>query len=163
MSAAKRLAAVATVAFLLILGAVSFATGASAYPPGTSPKLTLAHSSGAVGDHVIVTWAHFAPNYDVSLEFNSTAVNLGTAHADSTGSFSVTITVPVVARGAHSIIGSDAFPESAAAVFTVTGAGGGTGGGNSGVAVIGLGAIGGVLFTGGTLMLLAGRRRKVIA
>jgi hypothetical protein len=91
---------------------------------------------------------------------------LGTAHTDANGGFSKSITVPNVALGAHSIVGVDTVtPESASAAYTVTGGGTGSGGGiaNTGVAVIGLGAIGGVLLTGGALMLLAGRRRKVVA
>jgi hypothetical protein len=166
MSAAKRLAAAVTVALLMIVAAVSFASSASAYPTDTSPTLALDHNSGPVGDAVTVTGAKYTPNADVTLEFHSTSVTLGTAHTDGTGAFSKSITVPSVALGAHSIVGVDTVnPESASAAFTVTGAGTGSGGGiaNTGVAVIGLGAIGGVLFTGGGLMLLAGRRRKVVA
>jgi hypothetical protein len=163
MPAVKRLAAVMAVGVLLLLAAVSFASSASAYPDGTAPTLALDHNSGTVGDHVTVTGAKYLPDADVSLEFHSNPVSLGTVHTDSHGGFTTSITVPDVALGAHSIVGSDSGNESASAAFTVVASGNSDTGGlaNTGVAVIGLSAVGAVMLTGGGLMLLAGRRRKV--
>jgi hypothetical protein len=162
---AKRLAAVVMVAICMIVAAVSFAGSASAYPPGTSPAIALDHNSGPVGDAVVVTGTHFTPNSTARLEFHSTIVLLPSLPTDANGEFTVTIHVPDVALGPHEVVGVDiSTSETASAAFTVTaaaGAGGSTA--NTGVAVVGIASVGLVLFVGGALMLMAGRRRKVSA
>jgi len=167
MSAAKRLGAIALAIVCLVFAAVSFSQSASAYPTGTKPQIALDHSSGPVGDKVVVTGSHFTPGKSASLSFHSTAVDLGTVSVSAGGTFSVTITVPSDPLGAHYIqaldVASGQFSNKP--TYTITGNGtGGTGGGlaNTGVAVLGIAALGLVLLVGGGLMLMAGRRRKVI-
>jgi len=167
MSAAKRLGAIALAVVCLVFAAVSFSSSASAYPTGTSPTITLDHSSGPVGDKVVVTGAHFTPLKTATLSFHSTPVGLGTVNVSAAGTFSVTITIPSDPLGGHVVLATDnASGQDATADYTITGNGtGGTGGGlaNTGVAVLGIAALGLVLLVGGGLMLMAGRRRKVIA
>lgn len=168
MSVAKRLGATALAVICLVFAAVSFSQTASAYPSGDHPKIGLDHSSGPVGDKVVVHGQHFTPHGTASLTFHSAPVALGTVGVDGSGEFTVTITVPNDPLGAHYIIAVDnaSGENSNPADFTITGAGtGGEGGGlaNTGVAVLGIAALGLTLLVGGGLMLMAGRRRKVVA
>lgn len=167
MSVAKRLGAAMLAVICLMFVAVSFSQTASAYPEGTNPAITLDHNQGPRGDSVKVTGTGFTPG-TADLTFNSASVSLGSVTVDSAGNFVKTITVPgTVALGAHTVEASEAaHGEDATAPFTVIAGGtGGTGGGlaNTGVAVVGIAALGLVLLVGGGLMLMAGRRRKVAA
>ena len=167
---AKRIAAALSVLACAILALFAFAGTASAYPPGTSPAISLDHNSGPVGDAVQVTGSHFTPNASARLEFHSTVVVLSTVSTDGSGGFVTTIHVPNVALGGHDVVGVDVSTgDTASAAFTVTGAGtggtsgSGSGGGgiaNTGVAVVGILSVGFVLLVGGSLMVMAGRRRK---
>ena len=164
---AKRLGAAALAIIALVFAAVSFGGGAaSAYPTGTAPSISLDHSSGPVGDTVVVTGQGFTPNKSASLSFHSNPVGLGSVAVSGSGTFTKTITVPNVPLGAHEVVATDvASNDTASAAFTVTGSGsGGTGGGlaNTGVAVLGIASLGLVLLVGGGLMLMAGRRRKAV-
>jgi hypothetical protein len=171
MSSAKRLGAAALAIVCMLFAAVAFSQSASAYPTGTEPQIALDHSSGPVGDKVVVTGQDFTPNKTATLTFHSASIALGTVNVSSSGTFSVTITVPSDPIGEHVVIGRDVASgqDSNAANYTITAGGtGGTGGGggglaNTGVAVLGIAALGLVLLVGGGLMLMAGRRRKVVA
>jgi hypothetical protein len=168
MSAGKRLGAAALAIIALIFAAVAFGGGAaSAYPSGTAPTISLDHSSGPVGDSVIVSGAHFTPGKSASLVFHSSPINLTTVTASSSGTFTVTIKIPSDPLGAHYVqaLDEDSATFSNHAAFTITGSGTSGGGGlaNTGVAVLGIASLGLVLLVGGSLMLMAGRRRKVAA
>jgi hypothetical protein len=162
----RRLAAAVVVALCMIVAAISFSGSASAYPPGTNPVIALDHNSGPVGDAVQVTGTHFTPNSTARLEFHSTIVLIQSLPTDGNGGFVVTIHVPNVALGGHQVVGVDlSTSKKASAAFTVTAAGAGSGSGGApagtGVAVVGMASVGLVLFVGGSLMVMAGRRRKV--
>jgi hypothetical protein len=148
----------------MIIAVVSFAGSASAYPPGHNPTIHLNHTSGTVGSSVVVTGQHFTPNSTVPLTFHSTVVALKSVTATPGGTFSTKITVPNVALGAHEIDAADVSGQTATAAFTVIGSGTGGAGGiaGTGVAVVGLSAVGFVLLAGGALTLLASRRRRRI-
>ena len=167
MSAGKRLGAAALAIIALVFAAVAFGGGAaSAYPSGSVPTISLDHSSGPVGDKVVVTGQGFTANKQATLTFHSNDVALGSVAISATGTFTDTITVPNVALGGHQVEALDqASNSTASAAFDVTGEGAGGGGGlaNTGVAVLGIASLGLVLLVGGGLMLMAGRRRKVAA
>lgn len=88
----------------------------------------------------------------VSLDNGST---LATAKADSSGAYSVVVTLPSGVTGHHNITVNGAGCSGVLAIDIQSG-----GLATTGVAVIGIGAVGVVLLVGGGLMLLAGRRRK---
>ena len=167
MSVAKRLGALALAAILVVVAAVTFSQSASAYPSGTAPAIALNHSSGLTFSKVVVTGSHFTPHKTATLSFHSTPVPLGTVNVAADGTFTTTITVPDVNLGSHFVQAiDDASTQVATADFDVTGHGTqGAGGGlaNTGVAVLGIAALGLTLLIGGGLMLMAGRRRKVVA
>jgi hypothetical protein len=168
MSSAKRLSAAVLAIVVLVFAAVTFGAGsASAYPSGTSPQIALSHNSGPVGDSVNVVGTHFTPHKTATLTFHSASFALGVVNVNGQGAFTVTITIPNAGVGAHTVDGLDnASGQSASADFTITASGaGGAGGGlaSTGVAVLGIASLGLVLLVGGGLMLLAGRRRKVVA
>ena len=116
--------------------------------------------------------SNFTPNSNASLSLHSAPVDLGTVTTDGSGSFSAQVTIPSsTTAGSHTIEALDTptgdIATAGLTVTTGTGGGGGGGGGGglagTGVAVIGIGALGLVLLVGGGLMLMAGRRRKVVA
>ena len=172
MSAMKRLFAATLAVIGLVIAAASLGSTASAYPAGTAPSISVSSSTVAPGGSDTVSGTNFTPNSSVSLSLHSDPVDLGTVTTDGSGNFSAAVTIPSsTATGSHTIEALDTpTGDVATAAITVstsgTGTGGGGGGGGlagTGVAVIGIGALGIVLLVGGGLMLMAGRRRKVIA
>ena len=174
MSVAKRLGAAAVAILCVLFAAVAFSQSASAYPTGTQPLIALGHDSGPVGDTVYVSGENFTPGKTATLSFHSAVVELKTVDVNSQGKFATTITIPTDPLGLHHVEGLDVASGDVSndAAYTITGSGtggtGGTGGGggglaNTGVAVLGIAALGLVLLVGGGLMLMAGRRRKVVA
>ncbi|MCW2497741.1 hypothetical protein [Jatrophihabitans sp.] len=169
MSVLKRLGAASIVLVAMIAAALSFGGGASAYTVGNNPTLSGSASSAPAGGEIEITGSGYTPNTDAAVSFHSTPVSLGTVAVNSAGAFDITVKIPSDATvGLHHIEGTDAVTGAVGSfAVTVTGAGTGTSGGggiaSTGVAVIGIGALGTVLLVGGGLMLMAGRRRKVIA
>ena len=168
MPTAKRLGAAALATVVLVAAAVTSAAGsASAYPSGTNPQISLSHTSGSPGDSVNVVGEHFTPHNTATLSFHSASIALGTVNVNGQGGFTVTVTVPDVGIGTHTVHAVDNASGISAdpAVFTITASGAGSAGGglaSTGVAVLGIALLGMVLLVGGGLMLLAGRRRKVV-
>jgi len=169
----KRLFAVLVAVVGMVIAAASLGMPASAYPTGVNPVIFLNKTVVEQGGSVIVTGENFTPNSNVVLTLTSVQVPLGTVHTDSNGEFTAQITIPSTEpTGQHTVEALDTpTGDVATATLTVV-AGGGTGGGTggtgggvaeTGVAVIGIGALGVVLLIGGGLMLMAGRRRKVAA
>jgi phosphoribosylformylglycinamidine (FGAM) synthase PurS component len=66
-------------------------------------KASLNDDEGKAGDQVVVTGTGFKANTNVSVTFDGTAVNPDGAKTDANGSFSFSITVPVVAEGTHNV------------------------------------------------------------
>jgi hypothetical protein len=156
---------VALVAIAAVIASLLGASAANAYL-GSAVNIELSTNTAPPGGSLNVTGQGFQPNSDVSLTLHSTPVSLGTAHTNGAGSFSQGVTIPAsTTSGSHTITAVDAAGDTASASLTVTGSSGSstppsTGLAGTGVAVIGIGALGVVLLIGGGLMLLAGRRRK---
>ncbi len=165
MSVTKRLFAAVLAVIGLVIAAASLGMPASAYPTGTAPKIALSTDTIPAGDSLTVTGQNFTPNSSADLSLHSSPVSLGSVTTDGNGEFSAVVTIPSdTTVGAHTIEAVDTpTGDVAVAPLTVTAGGGGTPPplGGTGVAVIGIGALGVVLLVGGGLMLMAGRRRKV--
>jgi 5'-nucleotidase len=165
----KRLIAVLAAVIGLVTIAASLGATASAYPPGQAPQISLDKSTVPAGSPVTVFGQKFTPNQQADLSLHSTPVALGVVSVDANGNFTAQVTIPAgTTNGAHTVEALDvASGDVATAPLTVTGSTTGGGGppggtlGGTGVAVIGIGALGAVLLVGGLLMLMAGRRRKV--
>lgn len=168
MSALKKpIFALVGVVAMLLTGLFFATSSASAYPPGTAPTLGVSNTNAGCGDSVTVSGSHYQPGETVTISQGGKSY---TVTADSTGSFSTSITIVCpngVDAGSITATGSssgDVADISLTAGGTGSGSGGGgSGGGNlssTGVAVIGIGALGVVLLVGGGLLLLAGRRRN---
>lgn len=177
MSAVRRRIAVIITLFVAMLAMPALTTAAGAYPDGQVAGVTA--SASAVGQGCAVTLS--GTNFFGTVTFSG-AVN-GTTTADANGNFSVSVDTTNLSQGQQSVTFSDNVGDTATVSFTVQsktsacsdnngigsgsnggGNNGGTGGlSNTGVAVIGIGTVGGILLAGGALMLVAGRRRKVSA
>jgi hypothetical protein len=100
--------------------AITIANGTTT--PPSSATLSLSAGSGKVGDEITVSGSGFTPGAQVSFEFHSTAVDLGTATAGSNGTVSFTFAVPKVDAGAHTLSASIDGTVVASAAFTVAAA-----------------------------------------
>lgn len=165
---AKRATAALIGLFAMIVATIGFATSASAYPAGTPATVGVSTTNPAPGGTMNVSGSGFQPGETIGLTEHSDPYSLGTTVASSTGTFSTTVTLSPDLTGSHTIVAvgrsSGTTATVAICVGSCTSAGGtGTNGGgglaSTGVAVIGIGALGLVLLVGGGLMLLAGRRR----
>lgn len=99
------------------LPAITIGSG-NATPPSTA-ALTLSLGSGKVGDRITTSGTGFAPGAQVSFEFHSAPVDLGTATAGADGTVSFTFAVPNVAAGAHTLTASVDGTVVASSAFTV--------------------------------------------
>jgi len=160
MSASKRPIAALIAVLGMLVAAVAFSGPASAYPPGTAASLSLSASVACTS--VGVNGTGFAPG-SVGLSLDGQSV--GSATAGSNGNFSTTVTLAAAGTDGADTIAATEGTVTAIANITIScgGGGGGTGGGGlatTGVAVIGIGALGALLLAGGGVMLMAGKRRK---
>lgn len=170
----RTLAAIAALGVLLTT-ALIFAGGASAAPTTYPPT----NSSGTGGVHitnphphagatVVVQGSGCTPGALVTVFFDSQEV--ATGKVNPAGRYSIPFKIPGnAAAGHHTVsikVSGGSCPGSGVLgieVLAKNGGGGGNGGGNlagTGVAVVGIGALGVVLLVGGGMMLLAGRRRN---
>jgi LPXTG-motif cell wall-anchored protein len=97
-------------------------------PTNPAPALTLSSGTGAPGDRIAVTGAHFAAGTQVTFVFNSAPVQLGTATAGADGTLAFAFAVPSVPAGAHTVTASVGGTVVASAAFTVTATGSATSG-----------------------------------
>ncbi|WP_460571522.1 lamin tail domain-containing protein [Humibacter soli] len=100
--------------------AITIASGTTTTP--SSATLSLSAGSGKVGDMITVSGTNFTPGDQVSFEFHSTPVDLGTAKAGSDGTVTFSFAVPQVDPGAHSITASINGDVVSSAAFTVAAA-----------------------------------------
>jgi len=163
-------------AMLLLAGGSSAApSGGStcSYPACPISSGSSSNSSGGVhvsgqtraGGTIVVHGEGCAPGGAVKVFFDGTLIGSGTANA--AGRYNIKATIPSNASpGSHTITVSGPGANcSGVEGISVTAPGGG---GNSdsgglagtGVAVVGIGALGAVLLIGGGMMLLAGKRRN---
>jgi hypothetical protein len=170
MVAMARTRRFAAAGIALAVGALAFAaTSAAAAPYSTQATLSVSSQTVVEGGTFVLTGAGFCASESVGVNLHTTTYPLTSAHTDSAGSFSVTETLPQGVLGVHTVTATGVTcGRSASVTITIvaasTGGGGGGGGlASTGVAVIGIGALGLILLVGGGLMLLAGKRRKVSA
>jgi hypothetical protein len=172
----RMLAAVAALGVLLATALV-FAGSASAapssscsgYPPCSSSStggVTISNPHPHAGSTVVVHGSGCTVGALVTVFFDSSQVASG--HVNPAGRYNIPFKIPGNATpGHHTVsihVSGGSCPGSGVLGIEVQAAngGGGGGGGNlagTGVAVVGIGALGVVLLVGGGMMLLAGRRR----
>lgn len=142
-----------------------FASSAQAYPPPTPATLSVSDTNPTCGEAVTVSGAHYQPGETVTITQGGKSY---TVTANSAGRFSLTITIVCIGGqpGAVTAVGGSSGDVASisltAATPTPVPPNNNNNGGNlstTGVAVIGIGALGVVLLVGGGLLLLAGRRR----
>lgn len=158
-------------AMLLLAGGSSAApsSSSSCSYPACQPGSGNVHVSGQTraGGTIVVHGEGCAPGGVVNVFFDGKLIGSGTANA--AGRYNVKATIPSNASpGRHTITVSGPGANcSGVEGISVSASGGG--GGNSGssgglastgVAVVGIGALGAVLLIGGGMMLLAGKRRN---
>lgn len=162
---------IATLAVLLT--ALGFAASASAAPYANQGTVSVSTTNPSVGGTLTVGGSGFASGETVDLTLHSAVYQLGSTKADSSGSFSATVTLPSGVSGRHEIVATGVTSGVKAitsicigSCSTAAGAGGaGSGGGglaSTGVAVAAIGGFGLILLIGGGMLLMAGRRRKAI-
>jgi hypothetical protein len=117
------------------------------------------------GGTIVVHGQGCVPGGTVKVFFDGTLIGSGTANA--AGRYNIKVTIPSNASpGSHTITvsgpGANCSGVEGISV-TAPGSGGGSNSGglaSTGVAVVGIGALGAVLLIGGGMMLLAGKRRN---
>jgi hypothetical protein len=167
MSVSKKPIAALIGVLAMLLAGLFFATAsADAYPPGTPPTLSVSDTSPTCGETVTVSGSHYQPGETVTITQGGKSY---TVTADSTGSFTTSITIVCIGTSPGAITATGSSSGDVASLTLTNGGNNGgnnNGGGNlstTGVAVIGIGALGVVLLVGGGLLLLAGRRRNTSA
>lgn len=178
---AKPVAAVAGAIALLLTGLFLLAGPAGAYPAGVSATISISTTTPRAGATITISGAAFKPRERISIEFHSVGYDLGSTYATGAGTFTTVVTIPKNASGMHDIVATGVTSgESAILTLDVQGPGSSRNAGysaasvsgsgtdseglsNTGVAVIGIGAVGVVLFVGGSLLLVAGKRRRIRA
>jgi hypothetical protein len=171
----RALTAIAALGVLLAT-AVFFSASASAAPSSTYPPPSSSGTGGVhitnphphAGGTVVVQGSSCTPGAKVTVFFDSQEV--ATGKVNPAGRYSIPFKIPGdAAAGHHQVsiqVSGGSCPGSGVLgieVVASNGGGGGSGGGNlagTGVAVVGIGALGVVLLVGGGMMLLAGRRRS---
>lgn len=147
----------------LIIAAVTFAAPLSAAPYVEAASISL--GAQAACSSVGVNGTGFAPGSSVNISLNGS--DLATATADADGNFSTTVSLPSGLSGQQTIVAAQGNVTASAGITIDCSSGAGSGGGgglpNTGVAVIGLGALGLVLLVGGAALVLAGQRRRIRA
>src|SRR5450631_946813 len=170
MSAIKRFHAPLIVLFGVIIAMVAFATPSSAAPYTTQPTTSVSNQAPEAGSTITFSGKGFLPGETVTITL-SNGTKYPSVVADASGAFTTTValaanlsgTLTLTATGATSGRTSSTTIQVAAETANagVTPSTGGLA--FTGAAVIGIGALGGLLLIGGATMVLASRRRKVNA
>ena len=170
MPRSKRTSAALVAVLGLIMTAVAFAGPASAAPYVDQARISASTQTPAAGSSFTLTGSGFGANETVVNTLDG--ITLASARTDASGNFSVTIKLPAGVTGTRTILSRGVVSGHTATISIRIGAAnaasgvvtGGSGGlARTGAAVIGIGALGGLLLFGGGAMVLAGRRRKVLA
>jgi hypothetical protein len=167
MSAIKKRSTAALIAVAAAtLAVVAFSPPAEGAPYSGQPTLSVTTQTPAAGGSLVLTGLGFGVNEDVSDTLHTVTYTLAGAHTDSSGGFSVTVTLPAGVTGSHTIV-SKGLTSGITASISIsiggTSSGGSSSGGlsSTGVAVVGIAGLGTALLIGGGIMLMAGKRRKV--
>lgn len=148
------------VALLLFAGSANAASGnpQSPTPTGGSGVLSVSTTTPTEGGSITVSGQGCNPGATVTATLD-TGDQIGSATAGSNGSFSITGQLPSGVTGEHTITVQGAGCSGVLAINIQAASSGSGNLAGTGVAVVGIGALGVVLLVGGGLMLLAGRRR----
>jgi hypothetical protein len=87
---------------IVVFGGKMPTVGAYATAEAYGPRLTLAATTGAPGDSVVVSGNNFAANATVRVFFDAIPIELATTDANG-GFASVVVIVPALAAGAHAV------------------------------------------------------------
>lgn len=143
------------------------ATGANAATTGPPPPggggvggVHVTNPNPHAGESITVSGTKCAPGATVTVKLDG-SITLSSGTTDASGSYSIPVTIPSGTTPGHhtiSVIGGSCAGSGVLGIEVLAASGGGNLAG-TGVAVVGIGALGVVLLVGGGLMLLAGRRR----
>ena len=171
----RRFRAPLIVMFGVIIAVVAFAGPANAWPYKHHQTTSVSDESPTAGSSIEFCGADFQPGERVTITLDS-STKYPSVHADKSGAFCTTIVLGVSLTGNHTLTatGTESGLTSSTEIKVagvsanagpITSGGTTTSGGLAftGAAVIGIGALGGLLLVGGATMVLASRRRKVVA
>ena len=175
MSTKNRPRAALIAVFGVIVAAVAFASPASAVTPPypkPPPTATVSTQTPPAGGSVEFCGKGFNAGETVTITVGSTSFPSVTA--SSSGEFCTTLVLGISLSGPQTITATGATSGTKSSVSIVVGGAtntGGTGTGgtgddalaNTGALVISIGALGVLLVVGGSMLVLAGKRRKVNA
>lgn len=146
---------------LIFAGTANAATTGPGTPtspgPGGSGVLSVSDTTPSEGGSITISGTGCNPGATVTATLHSDPYFLGSTTAGSDGSFSITAQLPSGVTGSHTIVVNGAGCSGVEGINILAASSGNLAG--TGVAVVGIGALGVVLLVGGGLMLLAGRRR----
>jgi hypothetical protein len=153
-------------ACLFLVTPTAQAASVAPYPPPTCSLLSVSTTFANPGDSITVSGADFVPGSTVKIIIVTPRTTLATVTVGSTGAFSVAVTVPNLTPGAYQITATStrlACPVNTLTISVGTSPTSGSSAGHTpastGVDVLLLAGIGGVLFAGGLVANRAGRRR----
>jgi hypothetical protein len=166
MPTSKRFTAPLIVMFGVIIAMVAFAVPANAAPYATQPTTSVSNQNPVAGSSVTFCGQGFLPGETVAIALDTTTEASVTANAS--GDFCTTVVLGATLTGTHTLtavgVTSGRTSSTQVRIATAQASAGTTGGlAFTGAAVIGIGALGGLLLIGGATMVLAGRRRKANA
>jgi hypothetical protein len=169
MPTSRRLSAPLIVMFGVIIAMVAFAGPAGAAPYTTAPTTSVSDQTPAAGSSVTFCGSGFQAGETVAITLD-TGTEYPSVVADTSGAFCTTIVLGASLSGTHTLTATGA-TSGATSSTTITVAGASANAGTTttgglaftGAAVIGIGALGGLLLVGGAALVVAGRRRKANA
>ncbi|SHG29430.1 hypothetical protein SAMN05443575_1942 [Jatrophihabitans endophyticus] len=177
MSKITRIVVALTGLALLALG-LAVPSAAAPYTPGDETA-AVSTTNPEPGGSLTVSASGFGANDLVTIDLHSRVYRLGTARTNANGDLSATVTLPEGVTGSHEIVMTDTvtgqvvstaitISDSTAGSTDSGSASGGSSGSSggtaaTGVAVASIGGVGVLLFLGGALLLVMGRRRRVSA
>jgi|SRR5450631_4666953 len=170
MSAIRRFHAPLIVMFGVIIAMVAFATPSSAASYATQPTTSVSNQAPAAGSAVTFCGKDFLAGETVTIAL-SNGTKYPSVVADASGAFCTTVVLGATLTGTQTLTATgttsgrtSSTTIQVAAATANAGVTPSTGGlAFTGAAVIGIGALGGLLLIGGATMVLASRRRKVSA
>jgi len=166
MPAGKRFAAPLIVMFGVIIAMVASATPSDAAPYTTQPTTSVSNQAPAAGSALTFCGTGFQAGETVTIALDNSS-RYPSVVADASGAFCTTVVLGATLSGTHTLTATGATSGRTSsttiqvAAVTANAAVPSTGGlAFTGAAVIGIGALGGLLLVGGAIMVLAGRRRR---
>ncbi|MBW8801510.1 MAG: IPT/TIG domain-containing protein [Streptomyces sp.] len=156
-----------SLAIIALAGLLALAAGTAGAAPYTNqPTVRASTTNPAVGGTLTLSGSGFGANDTLTITLD-TGDTLGTTTTDSSGAYSVTVTLPAGVSGDHTIVVADEATDESASIAITIGSGsnpsGGGGVSNTGVAVMSIGGVGALLLVGGLSLMLLGKRRRVSA